>query len=127
MRQLSISCQISDHSVVLSLLFAGFVYSYYCELLDPLFGAARRRPVDNTVPLDTFRNYDRCREYAAGSSMPYNAGAAPGRRPTTQSGYVPAYEPSKLPGYGQTFGETSGDPDKKVPADEEKDLSGVPH
>jgi len=112
-------------SSIVSLVFASLAYSYYRQLLDPQFGVARFRPQGNSVPLDTFRNYNNNNQYgdyAAGSSLPYNAGMAPGRRSPAPSEFIPPYESSKLPGYG----ETAGDPDKKAPpTDEEKDLSGI--
>jgi len=111
-------------SLICSLVFASLAYSYYRQLLDPTSGVARARPRGNNVPLDTFRNYN---EYAAGSSLPYNAGgsrpAAPRAGSIAPSEFVPPYEPTKLPGYGSAFDE----PDKKVPTDEEKDLGGVSH
>jgi len=110
-------------SLIGSLIFSSLAFSYYRQLLDPTSGVARSRPQDNNVPLDTFRSYGQYNEYAQGTGLSYNGGAARASPPASE--YAPPYEASKLPGYGQSYAE-SIEPDKKH-TDEEKELAGASH
>jgi len=109
-------------SLICSLVFASIAFSYYRQLLDPTSGVARTRQQDN-VPLDTFRSYGQYGEYAQGTGLAYNGGAA--RASSAAPDYAPPYEPSKLPGYGQSYAEQVDSESGKKNTDEEKDLAGV--
>jgi len=82
-------------STLLALFYASVAYGYYHQLLDPTSVISRLPRATNNYPMNNFRAYDN----APGQS---NLGYAPppGAPPSVKDGFVPPYDPAKLPAYG---------------------------
>jgi len=102
-----------------ALFFASIAYSFYRQLLDPTFFRAQSRmaPSDQ-VRLEAYgTRYDMPPQQGYGGGYnPYPSFAPPPGPPPnqSQSQFAPAYEATKLPGYGEGVGKNVGE-DKEDP------------